>query len=474
MRKAYILVFALVLLLACSRKASETVEQAQPSALASAQLAAAPSAATTAAASSALPSPANTELVPVCSVESKKVWVSGANQLTGLTEATLPDGRAAIGFAVGTQPRVLLVGANAKGTLVKVPVAKTSRLASLPKGATRSVLRVTPVKVEGENVQAFVDFEDRYQDKKHTVVCGPTDTNENWVEDDAIPCSAHQSAKPAELAAAFHQAGAEKICDEVHSCRSFTDLGRGEPWVLSSEVHGVLQADNSVVWSTDLAVATGSKTNKRIIESMPVNKRPLEESHYEVPVAHALKNGAFLLATRYADTLAVGILGPDKSLVGKFTRYTGPPTLPDIAEDGADALVVATSFAMGKGEFGLRAMRIAEDKPELPKSMHVVVTDKANAQTSSESDPDFVHDAQGRRWLAHIEGPRGEGKLSLAPLNKDFQAIGRSYTVTEPGERAVSARLVPLKDKGILVVFLRAGDKSVDLVSEEVHCKIEQ
>jgi hypothetical protein len=39
---------------------------------------------------------------------------------------------------------------------------------------------------------------------------------------------------------------------------------------------------------------------------------------------------------------------------------------------------------------------------------------------------------------------------------------------------ALAARLIPLKDKGILVVFLREVDKVVELVSEEVHCKVEQ
>jgi hypothetical protein len=131
-------------------------------------------------------------------------------------------------------------------------------------------------------------------------------------------------------------------------------------------------------------------------------------------------------------------------------------------------------MAKNKGEFGIRALRLHENKPELPKAMYVVHTDKSSEDAQSESDPDFLHDTQGQRWLAHIEGQRGNGVLSLAPLNADFKAIGRSFRVTEDGERAVSARLIPLKDKGILVVFLREVDKVVELVSEEVHCKVEQ
>jgi len=339
---------------------------------------------------------------------------------------------------------------------------------------TRYVVRVTPVKVEAENIKAFVDFEDHYKDQKRAIICGPADVNENWVEFEGIPYAERKAAKPAELAALFHQAGSEKIYDEVHSCRSFTNLNRGETWVLGSNLHGVLQADNSVAWRSDFVVAVGDKSKTRIIESTAIKNKTLDDEHYEVPVSHALKSGSFFVAARHRSHLIAGILGPDKSLVGAMARYPGFPTLPDMADDGGDALVLSTSFAKGKGEFGLRAMRIHEDKPELPKSLHVVITDLNNAEASSESDPDFVHDASGQRWIAHIEGARGDGKLSLAPLDKDFHATGRSFSVTADGEKASAARVIPLKDKGLPVVFLREGEKTLDLVSEEVHCKVEK
>jgi len=457
--------------LGCSRKPEEN--KTQPVASPSVPAAVAASASVAPAESAAAAPHVIPDQTPVCSVQSKKVWVKGANKLTGLTEAMLPDGRAAIGFAIGNQPQVLLVSAAAKGAVVKVPIAKTARLATVPKGATRYLLRVTPVKANGDAVQAFVDFEDQYKDKKRTIACGPADTIDNWVEFDGMPCNPPKDAKPDQLAALFPQVGAEKVCDEVRTCRSFTNLDRGETWVISSDVHGVLQADNSVIWRSDLTVATGSKTQKRVLESSPVKDKTIADEYYEVPVSHAMKSGSYLVAARQHNHLVVGLLGPDKSLLGKFSRYPGFPTLPDMADDGGDALVLATAFAKAKGEFGLRALRIHENNPTLPKGLEVVVTDKGGADAASESDPDFLHDAQGRRWLAHIEGPRGDGVLSLAPINEHFKAIGRSYQVTEAGERAVAARLIPLKDKGILVVFLREVDKVVELVSEEVHCKVE-
>jgi hypothetical protein len=303
-------------------------------------------------------------------------------------------------------------------------------------------LRVTPVKVAGEEIQAFVDFEDTYQDDKRTVVCGPADANENWVEFDGTPCDPPKNAKPEQLAALFHQDGGEKVCNEVRTCRTFTNLDRGETWVLSSDLRGVLQSDSTISWRSDFTVATGVKAQKRTIESSPVKDKTLSDEYYEVPVSHALKNGSYLVAARHHNHLVVGFLGPDKALVGNLSRYPGFPTLPDLADDGADGLVLTTAFAKGKGEFGLRALRILESKPELPKTMHTVVTDKSPDAATSESDPDFLRDAQGRRWIAHIEGKRGDGKLSLAPLNADFQAVGRSYTVTEGDEKVNAARLM--------------------------------
>ena len=412
------------------------------------------------------------EVPPVCKVESKKVWVAGANKLTGLTDAQLPDGRIAIGLAVGNQPEVLLVAANAKGSLVKVPLTKGSRLASVPKGASRYMMRVTPVKVEGDTVNAFVDFEDRYQDKRRTLVCGPADSTDNWVEFDGLPFSARKNPKPEELAPLFHAEGAEKVYNEIASCRSFTNHERAETWILGSVLHGVLAADNSIKWHSNFVVSTG-KGQPKIIESSEVKNNSLDDEHYEVPVSHALRNGSYLVAARHRGALLAGVLGPDKSLVGNWMHYTGYPTLPAMADDGGDALVMVTSFAMGKDEYGLRAMRVNEDKVELPKSLHVVVTDQNAGTGPSESDPDFARDAAGQRWIAHIEGERSNGQLALAPIDKNFHAVGRSFTVTESDEKATAARVVPLKDKGLLIVFLRDAGKALELITEEVHCKVE-
>jgi len=414
------------------------------------------------------------DIDPVCKVESKKVWASGGNKLTGLTDTTLPDGRIAVGLAVGNTPEVLLVAANGKGSLAKIPVAAGTKLATVPKGATRYMLRVTPVKVEGDTVKAFVDFEDHYKDKRRTIVCGPTDSNDNWVEFDGMPFSARKDPKPEELSALFHASGSEKAYDEVVACRTFTNLEHAETWTLGSSLHGVLAPDNKIAWRSDFIVASAAKAQPKIIESADVKSKGLDDAHFEVPVSHALHNGSYFVAARHKNHLVAGVLGPDKSPTGKLAHYPGFPTLPALADDGRESLVMVTALAKGKGEFGLRALRVNEDKVELPKSLHIVTTDLSTGENPSESDPDFVRDVAGQRWIAHIEGQRGNGRLALAPIDKDFQAVGRSFVVTESDEKASAARVIALKDKGLLVVFLREAGKTLELVTEEVHCKVEK
>ena len=457
---------------ACSRKPSDT--GAAPSASAGSTSPAPAAPATSAHADASVAVAPIPDLDPVCKVEQKKVWVSGGNKLTGLTDTTLADGRIAVGLAVGNAPEVLLVTANGKGSLAKVPLTAGTRLATVPKGATRYLLRVTPVKVEGDAVKAFVDFEDRYKDKRRTIVCGPADSNETWVEFDGVPFSDRKDPKPEELATLFHASGTEKVYDEIVTCRTFTNLERAETWTLGSSLHGVLAADNKIAWRSDFVVASGPKAQPKIIESAPVKTKDLDDAGFEVPVSHALHNGSYFVAARHQSHLVAGVLGPDKSPRGTLAHYPGFPTLPDMAEDGPESLVLVTALAKGKGEYGLRALRVNEDRVELPKSLHVVTTDLSTGDTPSESDPDFVRDVSGQRWIAHIEGERGNGRLALAPVDKDFHAIGRSFTITENDEKASAARVIALKDKGLLVVFLREAGKALELVTAEVHCKVEK
>ena len=412
---------------------------------------------------------------PVCKVESKKVWGSGLNKLTGLTEATLPDGRFAIGVAIGVQPHVLVISKGGEGTLHKVAVKDGTRFGNVPKAAEgrRELMRVTPVKVDASGVRAFVDFSDHFKNKKHLVACGPAESDEWWVVFEDVPFFDREDKSPEATAKLFTKKGSEDgdpAYHEIRDCRTFTDIARGETYVLGSGLHGTLKSDNTVVWKSTFFIDLGAKSHEQHIHSVELKGDPPTMLDYEVPVTGRLKDGSFLVAARNGGRLLVGILDSNKKLKGKFASYAGFPTLPDIAEDGED-LVVSTSVTVSKTDYGLRALRVPGTSPALPDAMTKVITDEGGS--GSESNPDFIRDSKGNRWLAHIEGTRGKGTLAIAPMDASFKLVGRPYTVTEENERADSARLMPMTDGGIMVVYLRdAANGSADLVSEEVHCEV--
>ena len=179
----------LVLLAACDRGSSDIKPAPMPSAAAAASGAPVASAAPSAAAAPTAAPIKPPEGPPACKVGEKKVWGSGANKLTGLSVVDLGEGRHGVGLAMGYEPHVLVVDKSGEGRLVKVSVGKTSHLAKPPKAeeGTRKVMRVTPSKVDGEKVYAFVDYHDEYKDKRRRVACGPADTSDAWNHFDGTP-----------------------------------------------------------------------------------------------------------------------------------------------------------------------------------------------------------------------------------------------------------------------------------------------
>jgi len=412
------------------------------------------------AASSAAPLPP-----PICKTEWRKVWASGADRLTGLTEAELPDGRVALGLAIGVQPAVLLMSDKAEGKLVKVPLKPGTHLAAYPKASEghRHIQRVTPVRVEGDDVKVFVDFRDDFNDKRRLVACGPSESDDWWVAFNDTSYLDRKDPTEEEKKAAFKN----DQYHEVRDCRTFADIARGETWIIGSGLHGKLGAEGVIEWETTLFVNTGTKNHDRHLHAYPLKGDKPKPVDYEVPVSRRLADGSFVLAVRSGGRLLVGLLGPDKSLKGQLVSYAGFPTIPDMADDGDD-VIVSTSIAKGKGEYGIKALRINGKNPVLPKAYTNVVTDQ---ETESDTDPDFIRDVKGQHWLAHVEGERGKGRLEIAPIDENLKLIGRPYAVTGEDEKVSSARLMAMKDGGILAAYIR---DTGELVTEEVHCRIEK
>lgn len=454
---------ALVALAALS--CSKSTPKPEPAPASSATAPVAPTASQAQAVESAAPAASSAAALPppICKTEWRKVWTSGADKLTGLTEAELADGRAALGLAVGIQPAVLLMGDNAEGKLVKVPLKPGTQLASHPKASDghRHIQRVTPVKVDGDTVRVFVDFRDDYNDKRRLVACGPSDSDEWWVAFNDTPFLDRKDPSEDDKKAAFKN----NEYHEVRDCRTFSDIQKGETWIIGSGLHGKLGAEGSVEWETTLFVNSGDKSHNKHLHAFPLKGDKPKPVDYEVPVAHRLADGSFLLATRNNGRMLVGVLNADKTLKGQFASYGGFPTIADMAEDGPD-VILTTALAKAKNEWGIKALRINGQNPVLPKGYQNVVTDD---ETESDTDPDFIRDVSGQRWIAHIEGERGKGALEIAPVDVNFRLVGRPYRVTADDQKVSSARLIPMKDGGVLAAYIM---DSGDLVTEEVHCKV--
>ena len=414
---------------------------------------------------------------PVCKVVSQKSWGKGINKETGLTVQEV-DGRAAIGLAIGLAPHVLSIGKGGDGKLMKVGLKAGTELAKAPAIAegTRHVMRVTPTKLNGETAEAFVDYHDEYKSKRRRVACGPADSNDAWISFDDTPFF-DRDPKPEgdalkALFAKKKETDADEGYHELRDCRTFADLKKGTTWIVGSDLIGTLKPDGTPTWRASLVVDKGAKVHELHTHDIPLgNDTVAKTSKFDIPVSHPLHDGTYVLAARYGGSLVAALLGPEKTLQGNVHSYPGMPTLPDIAMDGEDTVLV-TSFVKNKNEFLLKALRLASQKPELPKQMAPIML--VPDDKDSETDPDFTRDSKGRRWLSHIDGERGHGKLFIVPVNADFTATGKPFEVTQEGEKAADGRIVPLADGTLLVTFLRETDagKSWELVTEDLDCSI--
>lgn len=464
---------------------------------------AAPSAASSAGAvTNAAPAPSAAvikppEGPPACTVSAKKTWASGANKVTGLATTELPGGRVAVGLAVGDQPHVLVVGPGGEGKLHKVAVKGGTALSKPVKAeeGTRTVLRVTPVKVEESRAHAFVDYRDEYKDKRRRVACGPAEGDDAWINFNDVPYL-DRDPKPTgkERADLFkkheHEAGEEKHEEgdegyhELRDCRSFADVKTGEAWIVGSVLRGVEKAEGAIEWSASLVVDTGPKKHEIHLHEMVLKGDPPPVKGFEVPISRALGDG-YLLAARFGSSLRVGLLNRDRTLRGKLVTYSGFPTIPHAATDDKDTVLV-TAISKEKGLFALRGLRVGSEKPSLPKALTVIDThasDKGHDHAHghdhehdhvdhSETDPDFVRDSKGQRWLAYIEGERGKGQLQVVPVDEGLQAMGKPFLVSASADLASEARLLPLEGGALLVVSLREGEKGLDVVTEELRCEV--
>jgi hypothetical protein len=410
---------------------------------------------------------------PACRVSAEKVWAKGANRLTGLTHLELADGRIAIGMAIGNSPHTLLIGKGGHGKFEKLKIPEKSDLATpmKPGEGERQLLRVTPIKVEGDKVVAFADHKEIRKDKSRRVTCGPAEIDGEWIGFDGTPLLDRED-KPSDddkkKLFAKREADADEGYHELRECRSFADHRTGEPFIIGSELWATQQPDDKLAWKTSLVIDTGANTHEKHLKEFDLKGEPPKIVNFEVPQLYRLEDKRFVLTVRHGGSLMVGVLNSDRSLHGGIQSYAGMPTRPEISEDGDD-LVLTTSIVKDKG-WQLRALRLSMKDPKPPKALSPIITDEDDKE--SKSDPDFTVDTKGRRWLTFIEGERGKGALMIAPIDRDFKVIGRAYEIAPKEAKVAEARLNAFSDGVVSVIMLREEGGSLELVSQDLSCDV--
>lgn len=406
-----------------------------------------------------------------CKREHEQVHGTGVNTLTGLTTKKI-GGDLAIGYAVGAEPRVLLLDKKGGAKTLKV---KTGQRAEPPdsKEGHRLLMRVSPVSVKGEQATAFIDFRDEFKDKRRRVSCGPADGNErflsyegkSWLDLDPKP-----TGEEKKKLFSWKKLGGYV---ELRDCRTFVNLKSEQTWALGSVLRGIEKEDGSNEWKMVLVVDFGAGDDEIVLHEVPLKGDPPKVFSFEIPNSRRVQDKGFVVAMRYAGSLMVGVLDNERKPKGRFKSYRGYPTMLDIGTTEGE-LLLTTGIGSGK-EKSIKTLRVPRDTLELPAGytdVALVPMDAGGDESSSFTAPEISKDSKEQLWLAYVEGPKDKGHLRLAPLDKDLKPMGGVFSVTEGDVYAREARVMGLEDGRLSMAYIRQKEGKTELVTEEVSCEL--
>jgi hypothetical protein len=407
---------------------------------------------------------------PVCTRSNEKVWGSGANKLTGLTTKRV-DTKSAIGYAIGIEPRVLVLDKAGAVDSLKV---KTGASAKPPEGKEgyRALMRVSPTAIEGDTARALIDYRDEYKDKRRRVACGPADSDENFLAFEGTSWLDMNPKPEGEEKKKLFSLRKEGGYAELRDCRTFVTRESKEMWALGSMLRGTEKPDGTNEWKVVFLVDFGKGDREIVLHESTLKGDPPSLLTYEIPTSRRAKDKGYVIATRFGGSLLVGVLDNDRKRKGKFKAYKGFPTLPDFGR-ADEEIILTTGIGAGK-EKKLKALFIPRDTLELPADyvdVPLVPMDAAEGEASFVS-PELIVDSKGQRWLAYVEGPTNKGHLRLAPIDKDLKVTGRVFSVTTGDVFASEARIIALDDGRLSIVYLRDTKGKVEIVSEQLACEV--
>jgi hypothetical protein len=462
---------SLLLALGCtsSDPAPQKPADAVPASPASAAAATSASAAGTAAGTAAAPAAAPDVGPPACARSNENVRGTGINKLTGLTTKYI-DKKIAIGYAVGVEPRVLVIDKAGETRALKVKVGSKAAPPP-PKEGYRNLMRVSPFSIKGETARAFLDYRDDFKDKRRRVACGPADGDESFLTFEGtsyLDMAPKPTGEDKKKLFSWKKDGGYV---ELRDCRTFVTLQSEETWAIGSVLRGVEKPDGTNEWKMVLLVDFGAGDEEIVLHEAPLKGDPPKLVNYEIPTSRRVADKGFVVATRFGGSLMVGVLDQSRKLKGQFKTYRGFPTMPDIGR-AEDDFIVLTGIGAGK-EKSLKALVIPSSSLELPKGYTDIDLEPLAAGGGDEasfSAPELTVDAKGQRWLAYIEGPKDMAHLRVVPLDKNLKPAGRAFSVTEGDVFASEARLTAMDDGQLMITYVRDKAGKTELVTEQLAC----
>jgi hypothetical protein len=408
---------------------------------------------------------------PVCTRTNEKVWGSGANKLTGLTTKRV-DTRTAIGYAIGVEPRVLVLDKAGKVESFKVKTGGSAKPPAAGEGF-RSLMRVSPTAIEGDMARAVIDYHDDYKDKRRRVACGPADSDENFLVFEGTSYLDMDPKPEGEDKKKLFSWKKEGGYVELRDCRTFVTRQSNEMWALGSVLRATEKPDGTNEWKVVFLVDFGKGDKEIVLHETALKGDPPKPPTYEIPTSRRVKDKGYVIATRFGGSLLVGVLNESRKLQGKFKAYKGFPTMPDFGR-ADEEIVITTGIGAGK-EKKLKALFIPRDTLELPSDyvdVSLVPMEGAAAGETSFTSPELTVDTKGQRWFAYVEGPPNKAHLRLVPVDKALKPLGRAFSVTTDDTFASEARLTALDDGRMTITYLRDTKGKVDIVTEQLSCEV--
>src|SRR5690349_20772643 len=200
---------------------------------------------------------------PICQRSNEKVWGAGANKLTGLTTKGF-DGKVAVGFAFGNDPRVLVVDKDGSAKLMKVKQGAKAKRPE-PKEGLRSLMRVSPQAIDGDEARAFIDYRDEFKDKKRHVWCGPADADQKFLEYEGtswLDMDPKPTGEDKKKLFSWKKLGGYV---ELRDCRTFVSLKTNETWALGSVLRGTEKEDGTNEWKVVFLVDFGQHDDEIVL-----------------------------------------------------------------------------------------------------------------------------------------------------------------------------------------------------------------